>query len=280
MWGYIVGGFFAAMIVPSVVKVGSKAIWQAVRPKLMGYIGEKKVDNRLRKFKGEGFAQIKDVMLPTRNGTSQIDNILVSQQGIFVIETKYYSGHVFGDENSPKWTQFYSNGVQREFLNPIWQNNGHIRALKSLLGMSFSNVPFYNIVVFADKCKVSPVHGVVKMKELKKVFKELTQGEPVLTEKDVSAIKECIENRHIKGRSQRSQHIEYAKRTANKAKEREAAEVRRLRAEANKGMAIKVQNLYSDGLLGVDDAIAEAEKVVVKPIETVNDVMRDFERER
>ena len=280
MWGYVVGGFVAAMVVPAVVKVGSKALWQAVRPKIMGYIGEKKVDKCLRKFKGKGFAQIKDVMLPTRNGTSQIDNMLVSQQGIFVIETKNYSGRVFGDEISPKWVQISPNGFQREFPNPILQNNGHIWALQSLLGKSFSNAPFYNIVVFGDKCKVSPVRGVFKMKELKKVLKELTKGAPVLTEKEVTDIKDCIENRHIKGRTQRSQHVKYAKRTANKAKEREASEARRLRAMANKDMAMKVQNLYSDGLVGVDTAIANAEKMAAKPTQTVNNVRENFDKDR
>lgn len=268
MWGYLIGGFFAAMIVPSVVKVGSKAIWHAVRPKLMGYIGEKKVDSCLRKFKGEGFAQIKDVMLPTRKGTSQIDNMLISQHGIFVIETKYYSGHVFGDESSPKWLQIYPSGFQREFPNPILQNNGHIWALKAMLGKSFSNVPLYNIVVFADKCKVSPVRGVVKMKGLKSVLTECTKGTPVLTEKDVADIKDCVENKHVKGRAQRLQHVEYAKRAANQAKEREMAEVLRLRAEENKDVAMKVQNLYSDGLVLVDDAIANAEKTIVKSVQT------------
>lgn len=265
MWEYVVGGFVAAMVVPAVVQVGSKAIWQAVRPKVTGNLGESMVDGCLRKFKGKEFARLRDVMLPTRNGTSQIDNLLVSRQGIFVIEVKNYAGSVYGDESSSKWVHYPPRGsnTSREFYNPIWQNNGHIRALKALLGRSFPNALYHNVVVFSDNCKVPKLPGVVKMSELKSFLKELTKGEPVLSEKDVSVIKECIENSNIKGRGQRSQHVAYAKEAANKAKEREVAEVRRLRAEANKDMAMKVQNLYSDGRLGVDDVIADAEKATV-----------------
>jgi len=42
---------------------------------------------------------------------------------------------------------------------------------------------------------------------------------------------------------------------------------------------MRVQNLYSDGLLGVDDAIAEAEKVATKSEKSVNDVKK-FDKER
>jgi len=282
MWGYIVGGFVAAMVVPAVVKVGSKAIWYAVRPKVTGNLGESMVDRCLRKFRGNGFARLRDVMVPARNGTSQIDNILVSQHGIFVIETKNYSGSVYGDESSAKWVQLAPGNYKepREFYNPIWQNNGHIRALRSLLEQSFpKKVPYHNIVVFSDNCMVSGLPGVVKMSELKNVLKERTKGVPVLSENDVAAIKKCIEDSNIKGRGQRLQHVAHAKATANNAKEREAAEVRRLRAEANKAMAMRVQNLYSDGLLGVDDAIAEAEKVATKSEKSVNDVKK-FDKER
>lgn len=278
MWGYVVGGFVAAMVVPAVVQVG----WQVVRPKVTGNLGESLVDGCLRKFRGNDFARAKDVMLPTRNGTSQIDNILVSRQGIFVIETKNYAGAVKGSESSSKWVHISPGKYKttREFYNPIWQNEGHIRALRSLLGRSFPNISYHNIVVFSDNCKVPGLPGVVKMSALRSVLKEQTKGEPVLTEKDVAAIKECIEKNNIKGRSQRSQHVAYAKQSANKAKEREKAEARRLRAEANKDMAMKVQNLYSDGLIGVDNAISNAEKAVVKPVQTVDDSKRNFNKER
>lgn len=266
MWGYIVGGFVAAMIVPAAVQVGM----QVVRPKLVGKAGESIVDRCLRKFRGSGFARAKDVMLPTRNGTSQIDNLLVSRQGIFVIETKNYAGVVKGSESSPKWVYNAPGNykVSREFYNPIWQNNGHIRALRALLERSFPNVLYHNIVVFSDNCKVPRLPGVVKMSALKSVLKELTKGDPVLSEKDVAAIKECIENSNIKGRRRRSQHVEYARSAASKAKEREAAEARRLRVEANKEMAMKVQTLYLDGLLGIDDIISDAKKTAVEPLQT------------
>ncbi len=50
-----------------------------------------------------------NITLPFKDGTTQIDHILVSRYGIFVIETKHYKGWIFGDENSKNWTQVLYN---------------------------------------------------------------------------------------------------------------------------------------------------------------------------
>ena len=85
----IVGGVLVAIFVPAAIQVG----WRLIKPKLRGNAGESKVERCLRKFKGPGFARTKDIMLPTRGKTSQIDNLLVSRYGIFVIEAKNYDGN-------------------------------------------------------------------------------------------------------------------------------------------------------------------------------------------
>jgi len=48
---------------------------------------------------------IKNVTLPTEDGTTQIDHIIVSEYGIFVVETKNMKGWIFGDEKQKYWTQ-------------------------------------------------------------------------------------------------------------------------------------------------------------------------------
>ena len=51
------------------------------------------------------YKRFHDVILPSRNGTSQIDHIVVCQYGLFIVETKNLKGWIFGSEGNPKWTQ-------------------------------------------------------------------------------------------------------------------------------------------------------------------------------
>jgi restriction system protein len=73
-----------------------------------------------------------NITLPLDKGTTQIDHILVSTYGIFVIETKHYSGWIFGDEKSKQWTQVMWQ-VRSRFQNPLHQNYKHVKAVRELL---------------------------------------------------------------------------------------------------------------------------------------------------
>lgn len=70
--------------------------------------------------------------IPTPDGTTQIDHVLISRFGIFVIETKDYSGWIFGDSKARYWTQVLFNEKNR-FQNPIRQNAGHVQTVRALL---------------------------------------------------------------------------------------------------------------------------------------------------
>lgn len=248
MLGYmIIGGFIAATVLPGVVTilvphlVGSA--WRAVRPKIRGASGERKVNRLLRAFKGEGFARIKDAMVQVNGKTSQIDNVLVSRHGIFVFEAKNYFGVVLGDARSAKWEQIYpgTRKNSRTFPNPIWQNNGHIKALREILGHEYPNLKFHNVVVFTDKCDIPKISGVVKLSGLFPYLVDKMQGPPILTAQEVADIKQVIEKSNIKDRSKRAEHVDYAKYTGLMSKERD----RRKQAMENKDTVIQVRATYS-----------------------------------
>lgn len=63
---------------------------------------------------------IPDVTLADGKGTTQIDHIVVSMFGIFVIETKNMKGWIYGNENQRRWTQvnykkeFFSESIAPE----------------------------------------------------------------------------------------------------------------------------------------------------------------------
>lgn len=88
---------------------------------------------------------IKNVTLPTEDGTTQIDHVLVSEFGVFVVETKNMKGWIFGSPHQRFWTQkiFRSN---HKFQNPLHQNYKHVKTLQTLLGLGDQQM--HSVVVF------------------------------------------------------------------------------------------------------------------------------------
>jgi len=92
------------------------------------------------------YHQLNNVTIPTRDGTTQIDHIIVSRYGIFVIETKTMSGWIFGNEKSAEWTQSLPGGKKFKFQNPLRQNYRHTQCLSEFLGIDHSK--FHSVVMF------------------------------------------------------------------------------------------------------------------------------------
>jgi hypothetical protein len=137
----------SVIIIPIIVIVGFIILVWLLPSK--GKIGEKRVANKLDKLPKDKYRVLNDVMLRTQNGTSQIDHIVVSVYGVFVIETKFYQGWIYGGENSEYWTQnIYGN--KRSFYNPILQNAGHVRVLQRAL-KDFGDLFIYPIVTFSGQ---------------------------------------------------------------------------------------------------------------------------------
>lgn len=97
------------------------------------------------------YSPLKNVTLTLSDGSStQIDHIIVSPYGIFVIETKNMSGWIFGDEQQKEWTQQLFKHKFR-FQNPLHQNYRHIKALEEVSGLPAS--AFVSVITFVGDCK-------------------------------------------------------------------------------------------------------------------------------
>ncbi len=83
-------------------------------------------------FAGPDYHLMNHLTLPLKDGTTQIDHILVSRFGVFVIETKDYNGWIFANPKQSQWTQVFFKKKFR-FQNPIFQNIRHVRAVQELL---------------------------------------------------------------------------------------------------------------------------------------------------
>lgn len=115
-------------------------------PWFKGLVGEFIVNlsAKLRLNKNE-YHLLKNVTLPTEDGTTQIDHIIVSVYGIFVVETKNIKGWIFGSPNQRTWTQkIYKHS--NKFQNPLHQNHKHVKTLQSLLELSDEQI--HSVVVF------------------------------------------------------------------------------------------------------------------------------------
>lgn len=143
-------------------------------PRFKGMVGEVKVrataDLRLD---GRTYRSFHGLVLPTRDGTTQIDHVVVSKFGIFVIETKNLKGWIFGDERSRKWTQSIY-GRNYRFQNPLHQNYKHLKAVESLL--RFEPRCLHSVVVFvgSSEFKTEMPPNVVERRELLAYIKSKT----------------------------------------------------------------------------------------------------------
>lgn len=124
-----------------------------------GKMGETHIYSVLDKLEGQK-AILTNCYLPLRNGgTTEVDLILIHESGIYVVESKNYSGWIFGSEDQKYWTQSLPSRGRRtekhKFYNPTWQNGTHIRCLKRIL--QDNTVPYYSYIVFGDGCELKNV---------------------------------------------------------------------------------------------------------------------------
>lgn len=128
-------------LIPLVVVAGLfKSAW------FKGVMGEFQVNLLLKLFLSkETYHLIKNVTLPTEDGTTQIDHILVSKYGIFVIETKNMKGWIFGSPNQKQWTQKIFK-YSSKFQNPIHQNYKHLKTLENCLDIPLETL--HSVIVF------------------------------------------------------------------------------------------------------------------------------------
>ena len=116
--------------------------------KIIGKAGEFWVKRELKKLDKQIYYVINNVTIMTNNFTHQIDHIVVSQYGIFVIETKQYNGYITGSKYEYKWIR-HVRGKKYEYTNPIRQNYGHVKSISELLNIDESNL--YNLVYIPSK---------------------------------------------------------------------------------------------------------------------------------
>jgi len=121
------------------------------KAKRKGELGEYKIDVQLNQLPKDHRC-LSDVLIRTSKGLTQIDHIIISPVGLYVIETKNYMGIILGKQYDKSWTQI-CNRQKQKMYNPIRQNYGHIQSLMEIL-KGFGKLEYYSIISFTRRCEL------------------------------------------------------------------------------------------------------------------------------
>lgn len=175
-------------------------------PKIKGYFGEKSVAFFLSELDENKYKIINNIMLRNGNRTTQIDHVVVSNYGIFVIETKNYKGWIIGNEYDDYWKQVIYKRKEK-LHNPIKQNYGHIQTLKEHLA-EFPDINYISIVAFTTKAdlKVTASTDVVYTVNLLKTIRKYDSMR--ISDSEKEQIYSKIISLNIDSKENRKAHIE------------------------------------------------------------------------
>lgn len=184
-------------------------IWSASHSgRLKGWWGEQRVARCLSKLPAE-YRVFNDVYIDSRGHSIQIDHLVISPYGIFVIETKNYSGYISGKQ---EWDMWYQRiyGHRYTLYNPIRQNTAHVTALQHILTIPATS--FFPIVVFANKARLrcETASPVLKMRKLLGYIQ--SNNTILLTPDIVSRLSDQLTTALITDRNKENQHINETKR--------------------------------------------------------------------
>lgn len=168
-----------------------KVLADSYKPRIKGKIGESIVASKLSRLNKNDFIVYNDLHLSHNGYTTQIDHLILSIYGIFVIETKNYKGWIFGNEKSKYWTQVIYK-EKNKFYNPILQNWKHINFLKRL-SPELKSVKYFPIIVFTGSGELKNIESIVPViyvQSLKSLIK--SQKEVVLTQRKLRLLERFI----------------------------------------------------------------------------------------
>ncbi len=103
----------------------------------VGIQGEQGVTNRLAEELDDSYLILNDVSVRYERQKAQVDHLVIGPKGIFVLETKNWSGHIEGDERARQWLFYPTHAADRQppkkFFNPVWQCRRQVKFVDRFL---------------------------------------------------------------------------------------------------------------------------------------------------
>lgn len=179
-----------------------------------GQIGEFVTEFALTNHNLSGeFIVLKNIYIPAGKKTSEIDLLMIHERGIFVFESKNYSGWIFGNSDQLYWTQVLSGGEKNKFYNPIRQNLTHIKALAEFWEKPISE--FTSYIVFSERCTLKKVPEdtknviIVRRPNMLRKLRTQLQIFPVkYTHDELQSMSDSLKPFTDKALCEKQQHIE------------------------------------------------------------------------
>lgn len=178
--------------------------------KISGDTGELILSSVMNSLSDE-YHVMNDVLLQTKKGSTQLDHIIVSPYGIFVVETKNHKGMIFGDMQGRVWTQVLNGAGRFKFYSPVLQNQGHMFHLNKQTGIPFNYM--MGVIVFTNRdvnlnnvncpfCfNVDSLYGFI-----------MSYQNRIIGNKNIVKIIERIDKVDTNSYMNRQKHIDYVKR--------------------------------------------------------------------
>jgi len=164
------------------------------------------------RFKGY-YKTLQNIYVPYKDSTSEIDVLVAHKKGIYVIESKNYSGWIFGSDNQQQWTQMLNKNTKERFYNPIRQNKTHIKALSEYLQIDSSKMKSY--IVFSERCELKRVpentdrYAITKRNYLLDLInKDIADKQDIFTNEEIDEIARKLEPLTNVSQEIKEKHIE------------------------------------------------------------------------
>lgn len=173
-----------------------------------GYFGEALTFMELEKIDSHGKIMT-NLYIPTENETTEIDLLYISSYGVYVIESKNYSGWILGNDNSKYWTKVIYN-YKTKFFNPIWQNKKHIKYLQKLI-----DVPMTSLIVFSERCRLKKLRYnknesfIINRQDLVNYIKSNKKDLTVIQDETINEIYYLLSPYKLKSNDEKEKHINY-----------------------------------------------------------------------
>ncbi len=171
-----------------------------------GAQGERFVSRRLNWLPSDEYVTLDDLILNNNGRTTQIDHVVVSRYGVFVIETKNYKGIITGGENTNTWTQhLYTE--KNTMVNPIRQNKGHIAVVRQLIRNVYTD-EIFSIIAFSGASTLrvnSESADVVYFQNLRKCIRRYNKQR--MSADQVQQVVAILSNANVTDKETRNQHV-------------------------------------------------------------------------
>lgn len=195
-------------------ELNKKVFWGVFRLSDKGEAGENLIELTLLEI--HTYKKIiRNAYIPYKDRTSEIDLIFITEYGIYVIESKNYSGWIFGSENNKNWTCTLNKHTKNQFYNPILQNRTHINALSKYLNIE--KWKFHSVIVFGNNSTLKKVPQDTETYTITTeeylvdfIYYEIENKQKIFTEAEIERIYNILIKRTQVTQDIKQQHIENA----------------------------------------------------------------------